>query len=665
MLVNKVVPSKNALNVDKIPNGWIEVIETDTTQNNSFRDTIRFKAICNRHYFLNSNSSEVFLIKRHIHNNWLPLNDFTIPGLPLCSRKCLFQSNLSNGYIQIDAAPRTTWQSSNLIQAFESSLIKFKCFKGYSLRSILYKAAVNETSLSWDKASEVVRMEYQGKSVIDKCGRNGVETLLSAKEKYDGIYHQCYKHCSLYKQNITGMNGFIVPVRHIYSPGDHVKFLCNEGYVSQLPVLVENKVEMKLKNTYTFECSINGSWYLINPQDDDGTNQFSEHGYSNAELKKLAMCSKVETFLVKKDDDGEFWTSDSLSYKQLNIRTFSLLVVVGGCVISMLVISLLTMRFYQKKQHNLGFREIFSPQLDPLLFSNDNSNFSSNTADFRTLPQNTVQRSQTQQQDCVSTVAAASLAFGSIGSSSDLNRCNNIPNTNNSYLPSYEEAMSQPPPPPQIQPPPNTLTPFQQPSIQPAPIEARSSPLPNQTTESNNSQPMTSSTASANGKEPSQINETTSIIEIAPSTLQSLGITTQHGRSRSGSIRSNFTIRSANGSIRTTNSIGTSNSIGNTSYNLPPPSSSHRKNNMRARRHQNFKSLSSQNRASARGNSNMTVSTQNSNQDSSSCTTDTNTVLTTTTCSSIMSNETNASRVALRGSLSNFEVESNDVSIDS
>ena len=46
---------------------------------------------------------------------------------------------------------------------------------------------MNETSLSWDKASEVVRMEYQGKSVIDKCGRNGVETLLSAKGKFSNL----------------------------------------------------------------------------------------------------------------------------------------------------------------------------------------------------------------------------------------------------------------------------------------------------------------------------------------------------------------------------------------------------------------------------------------------------------------------------------------------
>ena len=53
------------------------------------------------------------------------------------------------------------------------------------------------------------------------------------------------------------------------------------------------------------------------------------------------------------------------------------------------------------------------------------------------------------------------------------------------------------------------------------------------------------------------INETTSIIEIAPATLQSLGISCSQVRSRSGgSIRSNLTVRSANASIRTNNSIG-------------------------------------------------------------------------------------------------------------
>jgi len=197
------------------------------------------------------------------------------------------------------------------------------------------------------------------------------------------------------------------------------------------------------------------------------------------------------------------------------------------------------MRFYTRKHSTL--RQLYSPQLsDPLLFSSDNPNFSSNTSDFRTRPQS-VSRSQIQQRNCA---LPESPAFDSLGSTSDLNRPNaaniqNNPSSNtNAYLPSYEEALLQ------------------------QPVNYNQAGLFSATTSLNadsaNQQPSTSSSAS--NKNELVINETTSIIEIAPSTLQSLGISCQgnggRARSRSGSIRSNLTARSANGSTRTTSSIG-------------------------------------------------------------------------------------------------------------
>lgn len=100
-------------------------------------------------------------------------------------------------------------------------------------------------------------------------------------------------------------------------------------------------------------------------------------------------------------------------------------------------------------------------------------------------------------------------------------------------------------------------------------------------------------------------------------------------------------------------SIGTTNST--TSFNLLPPTNSHRhKTNIRTRRNQNFKNLSNHTRCSNRGVSNQTVYTLNSNQESNmSSTSETTTNLSTMTASSMVSNESNASVIPLRGSSNN------------
>ena len=374
---------------------------------------------------------------------------------------------------------------------------------------------------------------------------------------------------------------------------------------------------------------------------------------SDSVLKSLAKCSTVESYLDKqrKTLKSDIWSSTptKISYNDLNMRTFSMLFAIGGCIMILLLTSLITMKFVQRKRHT--FQEIFSPQLDPLLFSsaNESSSFSnSNTPDFRSALQQR-QNGTTQLQRSQPT-APQDPGIGSIGSSSDLNRCHNNNTLLNAYLPSYEEALLQQPISVPIV---NTIR------------DQTVTPMPNPFTNSlNNTQATTSSSLTSNqpnnhnNKSELIINETTSIIEIAPSTLQSLGIGAGAGssnhhhnnRSRSGSMRSNLTIRSATGSIRTNNSAGTTNS--NTSFNLPPPSSSLRKNNIRARhRLNNFKNLSNHNRT--RGFSNQTVATQDS-QSPSETTTATSTFNTTTTTaggSSLLSNQSDASVIVLRGSV--------------
>lgn len=227
-------------------------------------------------------------------------------------------------------------------------------------------------------------------------------------------------------------------------------------------------------------------------------------------------------------------------YTQLNMRTFSMLFAIAACMLVLLITSIITMRFYTRKRYHSQLHEICSPQLDPLLYIADNENFTS-TSDYRTRPQN-LPRSQTQAID-----TPGSIAFGSIGSSSDLNRMNNPTSMANAYLPSYEEALLQ-------QPISNSQAiAIASPAVNNPPVIRAESGAVTQDTISM-SQPSTSCSAAA--KNELVINETTSIIEIGSSTLQSLGISGRATRSRSGSIRSNLTMRSTNGSIRTTNSSG-------------------------------------------------------------------------------------------------------------
>ncbi len=245
--------------------------------------------------------------------------------------------------------------------------------------------------------------------------------------------------------------------------------------------------------------------------------------------------SKQEEKLMKNKNQ---WFSSSLSNIDFNIRTLLMLFVISASIIVLLITSIATLRFYNRKQRHSALPELYSPQLDPLLL-----NYSSGASDFRTRPQ-TVSRSQIQQRNCA--VSEAPI-YSRICSTSDLNRINasaplsNPNNFINAYLPSYEEALLEQP------------RNYNQANFS-APIAT--STIPEAT--STNQQPCTSSSAS--NKNELVINETTSIIEIAPSTLQSLGLGCQGSlgrtRSRSGSIRSNLTARSSNSSNRNNNSAG-------------------------------------------------------------------------------------------------------------
>ena len=111
--------------------------------------------------------------------------------------------------------------------------------------------------------------------------------------------------------------------------------------------------------------------------------KYYKTGLTNEALKTLAKCSTLESFAKKgRDSDERSWptanpapTPTPTSLRQLNMRTLALLLGIGGCLMALLITSLVTMRLFQTKHFSL--RELFSvPPRDPLLIPAERASFS-------------------------------------------------------------------------------------------------------------------------------------------------------------------------------------------------------------------------------------------------------------------------------------------------
>ena len=567
---------------------------------------------------------------------------------------CKFQSHLVNGLIEVDSnlkIPKRT-KTQLFIELIENSRIKYKCLDGFKIR----------TSIIDDKDVEK-RMyhHYKEKSIEEKCTREkslfrferfsrSEESILvnstikskrsvhlkKRKREYDdeesdeesgdksnheeaeeddddgeidsgllefnlrtkidkNFYHECYKNCKAYK-NVK--LGFVAPLKEKYTPGERVSFLCHQEHVIELTLVNQKFTEpVKLSNDLRLECSVNGTWLLI-----------AESGRNLEQKLKIHRIPKcVPIFLINSRESKKhlsLWPP-YLSNSDLNLRTFSMMFIIGGFIVSFLILGLLTLKFYRRKRSQLIFRNL-SPQSDPLLGP---TNRTSSNPDHRDPMLNLRQNNP----DCISTILAPSIAFGSIGSSSSLNAANPIYLINNSYLPSYEEAIAQP----------SFNSDLTRRNEQIRNLShAQNLPSHNNSTLQNNSDNL------LNQKQVSNLNSENESVNIAGNSAN------PPGRSRSDSIRS---IQSVNGSIRTNNSIAT-NSSGNASNGLQPLSlGPGRSANCRPRRTQ------------IPSHPKHKLHNPNKNCDSNSAVSESYTIMTNTN-SSVLSNLTNASKIPLRGS---------------
>jgi hypothetical protein len=229
-----------------------------------------------------------------------------------------------------------------------------------------------------------------------------------------GYFYECVKFCPPFRTQPVKSNGFVVPVRELFAPGDQLTYLCHEGYAVEMPVYdptaaaasatnassnettqqtttvaAAAAAHTKISNMNTFVCSMNGTWHLILSQGLTNSNRQSSMLISPNEIKTLPRCLNLRDLLQSKENDesetGEQSSSssssdaqaetassavtanDQLVYTELNIRSLCLMLTVGGILTVFLVLSVLALKFYKTRRDNILYHN-YLPQLDNQIF---------------------------------------------------------------------------------------------------------------------------------------------------------------------------------------------------------------------------------------------------------------------------------------------------------
>jgi hypothetical protein len=358
------------------------------------------------------------------------------------------------------------------IDLIENSQVKYECLSNFQLKS---------TKLT---NSNNINMQPQ-KYFIEKCTNNndddGEDSVLVKKttntdestefvpgtttttsQQFNPFnnrieyFHECLRPCHAFKVNKTALNGFLVPQRDLYQPGDQLSFLCNDGFLAQLPITDEDSVEStttnnttkRISNMHILECSYNGTWFLVSELEPD--------------VNRLPTCSPLKAFNL--DPNVAAVNTNlyqSFSYTELNLRSVYLAFTIGGILIVILTLTLLMRRFYRQQQNGGGpndfYYQNYLAQIDPTAYlvvaaaAGAEGSAEAYASDLNV--ENNNMRCSMPSATAAAAAAAISLAFGSIGSASSLNQQqsqNNCGHLNSCLidaaaagnLPSYEEAVN-------------------------------------------------------------------------------------------------------------------------------------------------------------------------------------------------------------------------------
>ena len=291
--------------------------------------------------------------------------------------------------------------------------------------------------------------------------------------------YECIKFCKpLIQPGQKNMNGFVTPVRDFYLPGDHLTYLCNEGYAIEIPVVVgvsdrssnneSQTITQRMGNTNTFDCSTNGTWHLLLTS--KGNANIIDHldrPYSRLPTISLAQCVELRELLRQQDTDAsssvaiinadqsvivaepkiDFWlpTNDQLVYTELNVRSLCLMLTIGGILTVFLVLSVIALKFYRtRREHMILFSSFLSPTHDRFEASGSggeegaDSGSSSSSSTFHSVTETTCRHHRHLSTPVIPRTVPSL-------NSNLANSCHNAGSDANQIgcLPSYEEAVLQ------------------------------------------------------------------------------------------------------------------------------------------------------------------------------------------------------------------------------
>ena len=344
------------------------------------------------------------------------------------------------------------------MELLENSQVKYECLHGFKLKTTL--AEGNQNSIDNSNLPSYEEKKYaRGKKeniFIEKCERfispfedmyemgetsldflNNVDYELNSH--YSRYYrqisntklirHECVRTCEPFKVNHALSKLFLVPLRReAFFPGEKLTLHCNEGYIAA--ILNENEY----LNRFDLDCEANGKWYLKNfkLKDSNETSQMKI-----IEINKLPLCFSIDKLksIHTKNNASEFFYGD-FSYSELNVRTFSMIILFCGLLFSIVILSLTIINYYSKR---FAQRSLLLSQRDPFVLpissNTASSNYFQQSEINRSMPlSQTVQSALNEQQQQVEENIPQVLVQTRLQDSID-----------NSNLPSYEEAIANVP----------------------------------------------------------------------------------------------------------------------------------------------------------------------------------------------------------------------------
>ena len=189
--------------------------------------------------------------------------------------------------------------------------------------------------------------------------------------------HECIKYCEPFKINYALAKLFVVPFRReSFYPGEKLILHCNEGHISS----VINNNENEYVNRFDLECEVNGKWYLKNFKVKSSNGSYL---IKNLEIAKSPICFSIDKLIknpTKKSNTNNVNNNNSNSitndlflgeftYSELNVRTFSMIILFCGLLFSIVILCLTIINYYSKR---FAQRNLFFPQNDPLICSEVN-----------------------------------------------------------------------------------------------------------------------------------------------------------------------------------------------------------------------------------------------------------------------------------------------------